>query len=48
MCNVTDDTGLQVGVITESMVDAESAVDTGLQVGVTSMTKVETKSLFPN
>ena len=48
MCNVTDDTGLQVGVITESMVDAESAVDTGLQAGVASVTKVETKSSFPD
>ena len=46
MCNVIDDTGLQVGVITESMVDAESAVDTGLQAGVASVTKVETKSSF--
>ena len=48
VCNVIDDTGLQVGVITESMVDAKSAVDTGLQVGVASMTKVGTKSLFPD
>ena len=48
VCNVTDDTGLQVSVINKSMVDVESAVVTGLQAGVTSVTKVETKSSFPD